>query len=201
MMKTVIISDVHGCSGALRTLLAKIFPDPKEDRLIMLGDLFDRGPDSWGVFRMVKELADAYGDRFVLLRGNHEDYLMQPKLTFQQRLVWERVGRGATARSFKQHGEKMEDTLPWLKDHVVFYYRGESGGPSSSEGGDAGDGGDALDLAFYEAFWTLSGGLDAGEERTVFIPLENAVSMCMDNTICVNGTVAAILKTARIYGV
>ena len=144
-MKTVIISDVHGCSGALRTLLAKIFPDPKEDRLIMLGDLFDRGPDSWGVFRMVKELADAYGDRFVLLRGNHEDYLMQPKLTFQQRLVWERVGRGATARSFKQHGEKMEDTLPWLKDHVMFYYRGESGGPSSSEGGDDGEAADSAD--------------------------------------------------------
>jgi hypothetical protein len=34
-----------------------------------------------------------------------------------------------------------------------------------------------------------------------FVPLEKAVSMCMDNTICVNGTVAAILKTARIYGV
>ena len=139
-MKTVIISDVHGCSGALRTLLAKIFPDPKEDRLIMLGDLFDRGPDSWGVFQMVKELADAYGDRFVLLRGNHEDYLMQPKLTFQQRLVWERVGRGATARSFKQHGEKMEDTLPWLKDHVVFYYRGESSQPSGSADSRAADG-------------------------------------------------------------
>ena len=34
-----------------------------------------------------------------------------------------------------------------------------------------------------------------------FVRLEKAVSMCMDNTICVNGTVAAILKTARIYGV
>ncbi|MBQ6028399.1 MAG: hypothetical protein IJL24_02590, partial [Treponema sp.] len=33
------------------------------------------------------------------------------------------------------------------------------------EGGGTGDGGDALDLAFYEAFWTLDGGLDAGEER------------------------------------
>ena len=44
--------------------------------------------------------------------------------------------------------------------------------------------------------------LDMGEDiKYRFIPLENAVSMCMDNTICVNGTVAAILKTARIYGV
>ena len=98
-MKTIVIGDIHGCSGALRTLLAVIFPDPKTDRLILLGDLFDRGPDSWGVFQIVKELADQFGDRFVLLRGNHEDYLLQPKLSFQQKMVWERVGRKATVRS------------------------------------------------------------------------------------------------------
>ena len=80
-MRTIIIGDIHGCSGALRLLLAKIMPDEKSDRLILLGDLFDRGPDSWGVFQMVRELADKFGDRFVLLRGNHEDYLLTPKLS------------------------------------------------------------------------------------------------------------------------
>ena len=72
-MRTIIIGDIHGCSGALRLLLAKIMPDEKADRLILLGDLFDRGPDSWGVFQVVRELADKFGDRFVLLRGNHDD--------------------------------------------------------------------------------------------------------------------------------
>jgi len=44
--------------------------------------------------------------------------------------------------------------------------------------------------------------LEDGEDiKFSFVPLEKAVSMCMDNSICVNGTVAAILKTARIYGV
>ena len=42
--------------------------------------------------------------------------------------------------------------------------------------GGAGDGGDALGLAFYEASWTLEDGLDAGEERTVFIPLDGVDS-------------------------
>ena len=50
-MKTIVIGDIHGCSGALRTLLAGIFPDPEKDRLILLGDLFDRGPESWEVFQ------------------------------------------------------------------------------------------------------------------------------------------------------
>ena len=65
---------------------AKIMPDEKADRLILLGDLFDRGPDSWGVFQMVRELADRFGDRFVLLRGNHDDYLLTPKLSISMRL-------------------------------------------------------------------------------------------------------------------
>ena len=124
-MRTIIIGDIHGCSGALRLLLAKITPDEKEDRLILLGDLFDRGPDSWGVFQMVRELADKFGDRFVLLRGNHEDYLLTPKLSVSMRFVWERVGRGATVKSFKAHGEKMESSAGWIGEHVVSFFRGE----------------------------------------------------------------------------
>ena len=124
-MRTIIIGDIHGCSGALRLLLAKILPDEKADRLILLGDLFDRGPDSWGVFQMVEELADKFGDRFVLLRGNHDDYLLTPKLSISMRLVWERVGRGTTVKSCKAHGEKMEDTAVWIGEHVVPFYRGE----------------------------------------------------------------------------
>lgn len=124
-MRDIIIGDIHGCSAALRYLLAKIMPDEKEDRLILLGDLFDRGPDSWGVYMMVRELADKYKDRFVLLRGNHEDYLLQAHLTFPQRLMWDRVGRGTTVKSFKAHGMKMEESAPWIRDHVVFCYRGD----------------------------------------------------------------------------
>ena len=124
-MKSYIIGDIHGCITSLCRLMDVLAPDPASDRLIFLGDLFDRGPDSWEVFQFVKELEPAFGDRFVLLRGNHEDYLLQEKLSFTQRLVWDRVGRGTTIRSFKQHGKKMEDAAPWLREHTVTYYRGE----------------------------------------------------------------------------
>ena len=122
-MKSIIIGDIHGCIEPLRKLLDVLAPDPAADRLIFLGDLFDRGPESWEVFRFVKKLEAVFGERFVLLRGNHEDYLLQEKLSFTQRLVWDRVGRGTTVRSFKQHGKKMEDAAPWLREHAVMYYR------------------------------------------------------------------------------
>lgn len=124
-MKTFIIGDLHGCDRALKSILKRLAPDEKEDRLILLGDLYDRGPDSWEVFQTVKGLADVYGDRFVLLRGNHEDYLLAPKLSFTDRRVWNRVGKKDTVRSFKEHGAKMEDTAGWIRDHCVLFYKGD----------------------------------------------------------------------------
>ncbi|MBQ6959751.1 MAG: serine/threonine protein phosphatase [Clostridia bacterium] len=125
-MKTIVIGDVHGCSTALNTMLTKVKPE-NEDTLVMLGDLFDRGPDSFGVFKIVQHLARKMGERFILLRGNHEDYLLQPKLSLMQRIMWERVGRSATVQSFKAHGEKMEAAIPWIKDHCRLYWRGGAG--------------------------------------------------------------------------
>lgn len=122
-MRTILIGDVHGCSAALEALLDKVMPG-SEDTLVMLGDLFDRGPDSWDVFQTVQWLAERFGDRFVLLRGNHEDYLLAEKLSFGQMLVWKRVGREATVRSFRAHRARMEDAIPWLEEHCVRWWDG-----------------------------------------------------------------------------
>ena len=123
-MRSIIIGDIHGCNKELCTLLEKV-KSGKEDQIILLGDLFDRGPESWEVFHTVKSLARTYGKRFVLLRGNHEDFLLKEKLTLTQRMIWDKVGKGTTVASFKAHGEKMEDAAPWIQKHCQMYYRGE----------------------------------------------------------------------------
>ena len=124
-MRTIIIGDVHGCDQALRSLLGKVQLE-QDDRLVLLGDLFDRGPESWEVFQTVQRLATDLDERFILLRGNHEDYLLQPKLTFFERLTWERVGRGATVKSFKAHEAQMEEAVPWLTARCQLFWRGEN---------------------------------------------------------------------------
>lgn len=40
-MSTIIIGDVHGCNGSLRSLLEKIKLVIGKDWLVFLGDLFD----------------------------------------------------------------------------------------------------------------------------------------------------------------
>ncbi len=125
IMKTFIIGDIHGCSREFSALLEILNPDPEADRLILLGDLFDRGPDSWGVLQKVQTLPLTFGDRFTLLKGNHEDYLLSEKLNFFQKRMWDRVGRPATVRSFREHGEQMEDAAPWLRENCRTFYRDE----------------------------------------------------------------------------
>lgn len=70
-----IIGDVHGEIDALKALLQQLGYDeygnhPQHRRLVFLGDLVDRGPDSIGVVQLVMKLMAAGKAQCVL--GNHE---------------------------------------------------------------------------------------------------------------------------------
>jgi hypothetical protein len=68
-MRTIVVGDVHGCAGELESLLERV-RFGSGDRLVMVGDLVARGPDSRGVL----EIARRAGARSV--RGNHEEKLL-----------------------------------------------------------------------------------------------------------------------------
>lgn len=70
-MKTFVIGDVHGCSEELDLLINELRPKTG-DKLLFLGDLTDKGPDSIGVIRRVAELCRAY-EGSLSLCGNHEE--------------------------------------------------------------------------------------------------------------------------------
>jgi diadenosine tetraphosphatase ApaH/serine/threonine PP2A family protein phosphatase len=65
MPRTIAIGDVHGCADEFEELLTKLKLKP-EDRLIQVGDLVNRGPDSHRVI----ELARKYQVESII--GNHE---------------------------------------------------------------------------------------------------------------------------------
>ena len=65
MGRIIAIGDVHGCADEFDELLQLIAPN-NNDRLIQLGDLINRGPDSRGVIALARE----YGVESIL--GNHE---------------------------------------------------------------------------------------------------------------------------------
>src|SRR5581483_6198993 len=75
VMRTYVIGDVHGRLSQLKALIGSLDYDPKRDRIIMLGDLIDRGEDSPGVVNYAIELQEQ-SPNFICLRGNHEQMLL-----------------------------------------------------------------------------------------------------------------------------
>ena len=63
--RLIAIGDIHGCHKEFEELLDKL-DLKKDDRLILLGDLINRGPDSSRVVELAREHATAS------LLGNHE---------------------------------------------------------------------------------------------------------------------------------
>lgn len=74
-MRVFAISDIHGCNQTFRHLIVNRLSLRPTDRLYLLGDYVNRGPDSLGVMDTVMEL-QASGYDVHALRGNHEDRLI-----------------------------------------------------------------------------------------------------------------------------
>lgn len=98
-MRTLVIGDIHGCLTALKTLLDLVAP-AADDRLVLLGDYVDRGPDSRGVLDVLIGLQA--GGRLVALRGNHDEMMIEARTAEkpEDRLMWLACGGRETLLSY-----------------------------------------------------------------------------------------------------
>ena len=75
----VIVGDVHGDAVRLEAALRDLVPIGR--RIVFVGDYVNRGADSRNVLELLVEAKSHLRDRLVLLRGNHDDALLDFLLT------------------------------------------------------------------------------------------------------------------------
>jgi bis(5'-nucleosyl)-tetraphosphatase (symmetrical) len=78
-MKTYVIGDLQGCAHEAEALLEKIAIDAgagSQARILFVGDLINRGPESLLALRRMKALAETSGGRVEALLGNHDLHLL-----------------------------------------------------------------------------------------------------------------------------
>lgn len=102
MQRTIAISDIHGCVHELNELLIRMKYTPSRDRLILLGDYVDRGPDSRGTVERVMELVHQGA---IALRGNHDQRLVDLALHGDEHTIHKFMMHGGLATTSSYLGE------------------------------------------------------------------------------------------------
>jgi len=69
-----VIGDVHGFSITFDNLVDMLNLS-KEDRVVVVGDLIDRGPNSYSVVKIVQSDSRIYSTK-----GNHEQMVVEQRL-------------------------------------------------------------------------------------------------------------------------
>lgn len=104
-----VVGDIHGHFYVLERALARIGFDFERDRLLSVGDLIDRGPDS---HRAPEFLAQPW---FHAVRGNHEQMLLDAvggdRVDPAMRALWYQNG-GHWFEALE--AEAADELIPWL---------------------------------------------------------------------------------------
>lgn len=110
------IGDVQGCFAEFRQLLERLDFDPSSDRLLLTGDLVNRGPNSLAVLKYVRSL----GERAITVLGNHDLHLLA-------------IADGASRLKSKDtvsdilDSSERDELLAWLRQQPLAYRDRETG--------------------------------------------------------------------------
>lgn len=131
--RLIAIGDIHGCYQELKQLIESELKLTTNDKLILLGDYIDRGPQSKEVLDYIIHLLED-GFNIIPLLGNHEDLFLKALTSFQQIATWTYNGGNTTLHSFRVNEPTEIETsyinfikslkLYHIEDNFIFVHAG-----------------------------------------------------------------------------
>lgn len=109
-MSTYAIGDLQGCHAELQDLLGLIAFNPVHDRLWLVGDLVNRGPESLAVLRFIMRL----GTRATVVLGNHDLHLVMRAAGFGRDSKDDTIAPILAAPD-------CDELLEWLRTRPLFH--------------------------------------------------------------------------------
>ena len=111
-VSTWAIGDLQGCRAELEDLLDAVSFDASRDRLWLLGDLINRGPDYLDVLRLLKTLPRK---NVKCVLGNHDLHMLA--------ILWggHSANRGDTFADVLSAPD-VQDLAEWLASHKLFHW-------------------------------------------------------------------------------
>lgn len=116
--KTYAIGDLHGRYDLLLKALNEM--TEVNATVVFLGDYIDRGPDSEAIVSLLR--GGSRGQRWVCLRGNHEDMMIGAMLGDSHlQASWVQNGGYTTIQSYGEDYDKMQNAALWMSRLKTIY--------------------------------------------------------------------------------
>lgn len=113
-MATYAVGDLQGCLKPLQCLLQRVAFDPAKDRLWLVGDLVNRGPESLATLRFLYQMRNA----LTCVLGNHDLHLLAVASNI------ERLKKSDTLQEVLDATDRAE-LLDWLRRQKLLHYDAE----------------------------------------------------------------------------
>lgn len=113
-MSTYAVGDLQGCLQPLQCLLQEVAFDPAKDRLWLVGDLVNRGPQSLETLRFLYAMRDS----LTCVLGNHDLHLLAVAHNI------ENLKKADTLQEILDAPDR-DDLLDWLRQQKLLHYDAE----------------------------------------------------------------------------
>jgi bis(5'-nucleosyl)-tetraphosphatase (symmetrical) len=110
-MAVYAVGDLQGCLEPLKCLLERVKFDPAHDRLWLVGDLVNRGPQSLETLRYLYAMRDS----LVCVLGNHDLHLIA---------AWHNIERLKKADTLREiiEAPDADQLIQWLRKQKLLHY-------------------------------------------------------------------------------